>query len=61
MLERPLFAQNSPWATSIICETTIHDFIVEIQILEVMTDWNELTPALQTCSDFWLKSPLIYL
>jgi len=36
--ERLLIAQNSLWATSIVCETTIHDFIVDIQILAVMTD-----------------------
>lgn len=47
MLGRLLIAQYSPWATSIVCETTIHDFIVQIQILAVMTDYNELKSTSQ--------------
>jgi len=47
-----LNAQNSPWATSIVCETTIHDFIVKIQILAVMTDYNELKSTSQASWKF---------
>ncbi len=56
MLERQ-FAQNSPWATSIVCETTIHDFTVEIQILEVMTVGNELKLAPQMSKKLQLVLP----
>jgi len=38
----PFRAQKIPWATSIVCESTIHDFIVGIQNLAVMNDGNEL-------------------
>lgn len=50
---------NSFWDTSIVCETTKGDLIVEIQILAVMTDGFELLAAPQTHSDFGLEKPLI--
>jgi len=45
-----LIAQIILWAASIVCKTTINGFIVGIQTLVIMADWNELEADLSIIS-----------